>query len=77
MVCLSIPSVTPFSQSTECKPENVISINAPVVYTNFFFSLIGTDLEAALDNLLEQIEVEEVEAFDDNGEFEIATIFLD
>ena len=44
----------------------------------YAFLHTGTDLEAALDGLLEEIEVEMVDPFDDdeNGEFHVAEIIL-
>ena len=39
-------------------------------------NISGTDLEAALDSLTEQVEVDAVDAFDDDAEFVVAEIFL-
>ena len=51
-------------------------ISLPFALYAFLHS--GTDLEAALNSLLEQIEVETVNPFDNNknGKFHIAGIFL-
>lgn len=43
----------------------------------FVFPNTGTDYEAALDSLLEQVETETCDAFDDDGDFQIAEIFLE